>query len=105
MAFSQLTATPGCGASGRLDGYSFFYPDTWQIDDVRNDVFYRNPRIADENVFVDITSPSSAATPVRLLGTPGEPARGSSNGIGEGEHVTRIGIRREFGCKLMNIGA
>lgn len=62
----------------KLDGYTFVYPDSWIPVTVcrchklntdcnhalpqtsGNDVFYRNPFNLDENVFVNITSPSSS---------------------------------------------
>lgn len=45
----------------RLDGYSFLYPDQWApVTSSGNDIFLRNPFNVDQNLFVDITSPSSS---------------------------------------------
>lgn len=45
----------------KLDGYSFLYPESWTVVTISgNDIFVRNPRNIDENLFVEITSPSSS---------------------------------------------
>ena len=39
----------------KIDGYSFFYPEEWiTVTTSGNDVFYRNPRNLDENLFVEV---------------------------------------------------
>lgn len=60
LAFSQ--PPPGLRRQNdKLDGYSFLYPESWlPVTSSGNDIFFRNPRNIDENVFVDITSPSSS---------------------------------------------
>eukprot|EP00887_Chlorella_sp_A99_P006132 scaffold22.g6132.t1 len=56
----------------KLDGYSFFYPEDWEpVTTSGNDVFYRNPFNIEENLFVDISSPSSSKfASVEDLGSP-----------------------------------
>lgn len=45
----------------KLDGYAFNYPEDWsQVTTSGNDVFYRNARNLDENLFVDVRSLSNA---------------------------------------------
>eukprot|EP00270_Netrium_digitus_P014224 TRINITY_DN4803_c0_g1_i10.p1 TRINITY_DN4803_c0_g1~~TRINITY_DN4803_c0_g1_i10.p1 ORF type:complete len:334 (+),score=104.15 TRINITY_DN4803_c0_g1_i10:40-1041(+) len=81
----------------RLDGYSFFYPDSWI--DVRGsalDSFFRNPLNLDENICVEISSPSSSR--FQAVGDLGSPAEA-------GERIlqqflvefmsTRLGVQRE----------
>ncbi|GAX74403.1 hypothetical protein CEUSTIGMA_g1851.t1 [Chlamydomonas eustigma] len=82
----------------KLDGYSFTYPDAWVlVTSSGNDVFYRNPFNIDENLFVDLSSPSSSRyETVADLGTPDEAAARILNKYLEQEFMsTRIGIRRE----------
>jgi hypothetical protein len=53
----------------RLDGYSFVYPDQWApVTSSGNDIFLRNPFNVDQNLFVDITSPSSSRWVLSQLG-------------------------------------
>jgi hypothetical protein len=82
----------------RLDGYSFFYPEGWQqVTTSGNDVFFRNPRSAAENLFVDITSPSSSRfASVDDLGTPEEAAARLLDTFLNREFMsTRLGVKRE----------
>lgn len=45
----------------RLDGYSFIFPEGWlAVTSSGNDIFLRNPANVDQNLFVDISSPSSS---------------------------------------------
>lgn len=45
----------------RLDGYSFIYPEQWAaVTSSGNDIFLRNPFNVEQNLFVDISSPSSS---------------------------------------------
>lgn len=45
----------------RLDGYNFIFPEEWAVvTSSGSDVFLRNPFNVDENLFVDISSPSSS---------------------------------------------
>lgn len=45
----------------KLDGYTFIYPEDWlAVTSSGNDIFLRNQRSTDENLFVDMSSPSSS---------------------------------------------
>lgn len=82
----------------KLDGYSFYYPEPWlAVTITGNDCFFRNPRNIDENLFVDISSPSSSAyVTVTDLGTPEQTAKQILEQYLNKEFMsTRIGIRRE----------
>ncbi|KAF5194264.1 Psbp-domain protein [Thalictrum thalictroides] len=80
-----------------FDGYSFKYPKNWiQVRGAGADIFFRDPFILDENLSVDISSPSSSSyKSVEDLGSP----------QAAGERVlkqyltefmsTRLGVRRE----------
>lgn len=81
----------------RLDGYSFFYPEAWSVVTTSgNDVFYRNVRIADQNVFVDISSPSSSKyDSVADLGPPEKAAEKVEKQLLTEFMSTRLGVQRE----------
>lgn len=50
-----------CCSACRLDGYSFIYPEQWAaVTSSGNDIFLRNPFNVEQNLFVDISSPSSS---------------------------------------------
>jgi hypothetical protein len=58
---SHLSSSSCLLSAFRLDGYSFVYPDQWApVTSSGNDIFLRNPFNVDQNLFVDITSPSSS---------------------------------------------
>jgi hypothetical protein len=80
-----------------LDGYTFVYPDGWlPVTTSGNDTFYRNPRVADENVFVDISSPSSSKfTSVDNLGSPDDARQKLEKQFLKEYMSTRLGVRRE----------
>lgn len=80
----------------KLDGYSFLYPDSWlPVTSSGNDVFYRNPFIVDENLFVDVSSPSSSKyNSVEDLGTPDRAAKRTLEQYLEEFMSTRLGVRR-----------
>lgn len=82
----------------RLDGYTFAYPDTWIVVTTSgNDVFYRNSRVADENVFVEISSPSSSQyTSVRDLGSPDKTSNKLEQQFLTEFMSTRLGVKREI---------
>lgn len=78
----------------KLDGYSFFYPELWTpVTTSGNDVFLRNPFNIEENLFVDISSPSSSRyNSVVDLGTPEAAAQALLNQYLNKEFMsTRIG--------------
>lgn len=81
----------------KLDGYSFFYPETWLVvTSSGNDIFLRNPRNVEQNLFVDITSPSSSRfKTVEDLGSPEDAAKRFLDQYLTKEFMsTRLGIRR-----------
>ena len=80
-----------------LDGYSFYFPDSWSVVTTSgNDVFYKNPRVADENVFVAISSPSSSKfKTVADLGSPEDAAKRLKAQFLIEYMSTRIGVKRE----------
>lgn len=81
----------------RLDGYSFLYPEDWvQVTSSGNDIFLRNPFKVDQNVFVDVSSPSSSRyESVTALGAPEEAAERILDQYLNKEFMsTRIGIKR-----------
>lgn len=81
----------------KLDGYTFLYPEDWTpVTTSGNDVFFRNPFNPEENVFVDISSPSSSKfESVADLGSPQEAAQRTLDQYLEEFMSTRIGIRKE----------
>lgn len=82
----------------KLDGYSFFYPQDWTaVTSSGNDIFLRNPFVIEENLFVDISSPSSSRyQSVTDLGTPEDAAASLLDRYLNKEFMsTRIGIKRE----------
>lgn len=80
----------------KLDGYSFLYPDNWiPVTTSGNDVFYRNPFNAEENLFVDISSPSSSKyASVEDFGSPDEAAKKTLEQYLEEFMSTRLGVKR-----------
>lgn len=77
-AAAVLTAPKGFKVlNDKLDGYTFFYPELWApVTTSGNDVFLRNPFNIEENLFVDISSPSSSRySSVTDLGTPEQAAQ------------------------------
>uniref|UniRef100_A0A061SP80 Lumenal-like protein n=1 Tax=Tetraselmis sp. GSL018 TaxID=582737 RepID=A0A061SP80_9CHLO len=81
----------------KLDGYSFVFPDFWApVTTSGNDVFYRNPLNIEENLFVNISSPSSSKfESVADLGTVEEAAERTKSQLLEEFMSTRLGVRRE----------
>lgn len=81
----------------RFDGYSFFYPESWvEVRGSGQDCFFRSSYNLDENVSVEISSPSSSRfTSMRDLG---DPKAAGDRLVGQllGEFMsTRLGVRRE----------
>lgn len=81
----------------RMDGYSFFYPDDWvQVRGAGADVFFRDPSTLDENLSVNISSPSSSRfAAVSDLGTPSEAAEIILKQYLTEFMSTRLGVMRE----------
>lgn len=80
-----------------IDGYKLFRPDDWiEVKGSGNDIFFRNPAAAEENMFVAISSPSSTKyASVSDLGTPEDAARKVLEQYLTEFMSTRIGVRRE----------
>ena len=80
----------------KLDGYSFFYPEDWlPVTTSGNDVFFRNPFNAEENLFVDVSSISSSKyESVADLGSPQDAAAQNLEQFLEEFMSTRLGVRR-----------
>eukprot|EP00878_Enallax_costatus_P026750 GHUV01028737.1.p1 GENE.GHUV01028737.1~~GHUV01028737.1.p1 ORF type:complete len:211 (+),score=32.48 GHUV01028737.1:659-1291(+) len=97
-AVAYVTAPDGYRAHvDRLDGYSFVYPERWiAVTSSGNDIFLRNPFNVDQNLFVDISSPSSSRyNSVTDLGSPDDAAARILDQYLNKEFMsTRLGIRR-----------
>ena len=80
-----------------IDGYKLFRFDDWiEVKGSGNDVFFRNPASAEENLFVGISSPSSTKfDSPRDLGSPEDAARKVLEQTLTEFMSTRIGVRRE----------
>ncbi|KAL4858613.1 PsbP domain-containing protein 1 [Chlorella vulgaris] len=81
----------------KLDGYNFFYPEDWQpVTTSGNDVFYRNPFDVSENLFVNVSSPSSSKyeTVADFGGSPEAAAKKTEAQYLEEFMSTRLGVRR-----------
>ena len=80
-----------------IDGYKLFRPDNWiEVKGSGNDVFFRNPASAEENLFVSISSPSSTKfESPRDLGSPEDAARKVLEQTLTEFMSTRLGVRRE----------
>ncbi|KAG0576958.1 hypothetical protein KC19_5G121100 [Ceratodon purpureus] len=81
----------------RLDGYAFSYPAGWiQVRGAGADVFFRDPVNLDENLLVEMSSPSSSKFQgVEDLGTPEQAAKKVLQQQLTEFMSTRIGVRRE----------
>ena len=80
-----------------IDGYKLLRPDDWiEVKGSGNDVFFRNPASAEENMFVSISSPSSTKfDSPRDLGPPRVAAQKVLEQTLAEFMSTRIGVRRE----------
>ncbi|KAI3445443.1 hypothetical protein Pfo_002108 [Paulownia fortunei] len=80
-----------------FDGYSFKYPQNWiQVRGAGADVFFRDPFVLDENISVDISSPSSSRyKSVEDLGSPDEAGKKVLRQYLTEFMSTRLGVRRE----------
>ena len=80
-----------------IDGYKLLRPDDWiEVKGSGNDVFFRNPASAEENMFVSISSPSSTKfDSPRDLGPPRVAAQKVLDQTLAEFMSTRIGVRRE----------
>ncbi|KAH7295053.1 hypothetical protein KP509_27G030500 [Ceratopteris richardii] len=89
----------------QLDGYAFSYPRAWiPVRGSGADVFFRDPVNLDENVSVEISSPSSSRfKEVRDLGPPEQAAQKVLKQYLTEFMSTRIGVRRE--SKIVSSGS
>ncbi|XAR73090.1 hypothetical protein NMG60_11006929, partial [Bertholletia excelsa] len=80
-----------------FDGYSFKYPQNWiQVRGAGADVFFRDPFVLDENLYVELSSPSSSRyRSVEDLGSPQEAGEKVLGPYLTEFMSTRIGVRRE----------
>ncbi|XP_052193422.1 psbP domain-containing protein 1, chloroplastic isoform X2 [Diospyros lotus] len=80
-----------------FDGYSFKYPQNWiQVRGAGADIFFRDPFVLDENLSVELSSPSSSRYKnVEDLGTPEEAAEKVLRQYLTEFMSTRLGVRRE----------
>jgi hypothetical protein len=80
-----------------LDGYAFSYPEGWiEVRGSGADIFFRDPVNLDENVSVEMSSPSSSRYKgVDDLGSPADAARKVLNQYLTEFMSTRIGVRRD----------
>ncbi|KAK3140015.1 hypothetical protein QOZ80_5AG0394130 [Eleusine coracana subsp. coracana] len=81
-----------------FDGYSFLYPKNWiQVRGAGADIFFRDPFVLDENLSVEMSSPSSSKyVTVEDLGPPPEKAAEKVLKQYLTEFMsTRLGVRRE----------
>ncbi|XP_004494530.1 psbP domain-containing protein 1, chloroplastic [Cicer arietinum] len=80
-----------------FDGYSFKYPSNWiQVRGAGADIFFRDPYVLDENLSVEVSSPSSSRyKSVEDLGPPQEAGKKVLNQYLTEFMSTRLGVRRE----------
>lgn len=80
-----------------FDGYSFKYPQNWiQVRGAGADIFFRDPYVLDENLSVELSSPSSSKyKSVEDLGPPEEAAKKVLKQYLTEFMSTRLGVRRE----------
>lgn len=106
FVFSQLgscedtLAEPSVGFREYIDtfdGYTFLYPQNWiQVRGSGADIFFRDPFVLDENLSVELSSPSSSRyKSVEDLGTPQEAANKVLKQYLTEFMSTRLGVRRE----------
>ncbi|KAK6911671.1 PsbP, C-terminal [Dillenia turbinata] len=80
-----------------FDGYSFKYPQNWiQVRGAGADIFFRDPFVLDENLSVEMSSPSSSRyKSVEDLGSPKEAGEKVLRQYLTEFMSTRLGVRRE----------
>ncbi|XP_077219320.1 photosystem II reaction center PsbP family protein [Tasmannia lanceolata] len=80
-----------------FDGYTFKYPQNWiQVRGAGADIFFRDPFVLDENISVEISSPSSSRyKSVEDLGPPQAAAEKVLKQYLTEFMSTRLGVRRE----------
>lgn len=80
-----------------FDGYSFNYPSNWiQVRGAGADIFFRDPYILDENMSVEVSSPSSSKfKTVQDLGSPQQAGKKVLDQYLTEFMSTRLGVKRE----------
>ncbi|MBA0816866.1 hypothetical protein Gohar_001483 [Gossypium harknessii] len=80
-----------------FDGYSLKYPQNWiQVRGAGADIFFRDPYVLDENLSVELSSPSSSRyKTVEDLGPPEEAGKKVLKQYLTEFMSTRLGVRRE----------
>lgn len=80
-----------------FDGYSFKYPQNWiQVKGANADIFFRDPFILDENLSLEVSSPSSSNyNSVEDLGPPEEAGKKVLKQYLTEFMSTRLGVKRE----------
>ncbi|KAJ7977843.1 PsbP domain protein 1 [Quillaja saponaria] len=80
-----------------FDGYSFKYPLNWiQVRGAGADIFFRDPYVLDENLSLELSSPSSSKyKTVADLGPPQEAGKKVLKQYLTEFMSTRLGVRRE----------
>ena len=98
----QITLAETSGGAFReyidiFDGYTFLYPKSWiQVRGAGADIFFRDPFVLDENMSVEISSPSSSKyMSVEDLGPPEKAAEKVLKQYLTEFMSTRLGVRRE----------
>ena len=100
IAHGSVLAQPSVGFREYIDffdGYSLRYPQNWiQVKGAGADIFFRDPFVLDENLSVDISSPSSSRyKSVEDLGPPEEAGKRVLKQYLTEFMSTRLGVRRE----------
>lgn len=80
-----------------FDGYSFKYPGNWiQVRGAGADIFFRDPYVLDENISVEVSSPSSSRyKSVEDLGLPQDAGKKVLKQYLTEFMSTRLGVKRE----------
>lgn len=80
-----------------FDGYSFKYPKNWiQVRGANADIFFRDPFILDENLSLELSSPSSSFyKSIEDLGPPEVAGKNVLKQYLTEFMSTRLGVRRE----------
>ncbi|KAG8048980.1 hypothetical protein GUJ93_ZPchr0009g2488 [Zizania palustris] len=96
MALAETTGGAFREYIDTFDGYSFLYPKSWiQVRGAGADIFFRDPFVLDENMSVEISSPSSSKyNTVEDLGSPEKAAERVMQQYLTEFMSTRLGVRR-----------
>ncbi|KAJ4732951.1 PsbP-domain protein 1 [Rhynchospora pubera] len=100
LPLQPATASPSSSFKEHIDnfdGYTFFYPRSWiQVRGAGADIFFRDPLVLDENISVEISSPSSSRyKSVEDLGSPEDAAQKVLRQYLTELMSTRLGVKRE----------